>query len=499
MTSPPRVLLALPRYRGSNHALFLGVASLAAGLRRAGAEVAVYDEDVAARAEALGDDPADQVLRRMVGGLRPTLVGVHVNTPNYAAALALAARLRELCSSPLVAGGPHASVAAGCLLSRHPELDFVLRGEADESLPALAWAVAGEGSLEAVPGLSRRGPNGIVHQPRAPLLRPEMLPRPDRRALLEPPDLVLRRHARETYQQTFAATMPGFAGREVAGASATRGCNAQCPFCSPSVFWAEPHGGRPVRRLRPLPELLSELREVRDLGYGAVFFDEPTFPLASEPEWLAGFCAGMRDLDLLWGAPTRLDELAPPLLPLLARSGMRYVYFGLETPQQHLLAALGKPADPAAMGDTLAACGSHGVQCDLSLFFGAPGETEETVDATLEWLDRQLPDGNAFFSLAAYWPGTPWAERRGLGPECWEPDFDRAEAERRGAVWYPATAVSIDRFFSNSTGTYHPAFLTQERALAIKERIIRSGFRARFSRRARTAAGAEARAGALAT
>ena len=493
MTRTPRVLLALPRYRGSNHGLFLGVASLIAALKDWGAEAAVLDEDVAARVEALDGTPVDETISRVVSGFEPTLVGVHVNTPNYAAALALAARLRQLCDAPIVAGGPHASAAASCILDRHPDFDFVLRGEADLTLPALAWAAAGRGALDNVQGLSRRADGRIAHQARPPLMALDRLPMPDRRALLEPPDPLLHRFARETYRQSFTASMPGFAGRQVAGAFATRGCHAGCDFCSPAAFWAEPDSHRPIRRLRPVTAVLAEMRDLRQLDYGAVFFDEPTFPLASEPQWLTAFCDGMRDLDLLWGAPTRLDEMRGNLLPMLARSGLRYVYFGLETPHPHLQRALEKPADLADVLRVIDVCETHGVQCDLSLFFGAPGETEHTIDATLEWIDRHLPRGNAFFSVAAYWPGTPWAERQGLGPECWEPDFDRKRAEQRGAVWYPETAVAIDRFYSNSTGTYHPAFMTIERALAIKQRIIASGFRERFSRHARVAVGETAR------
>ena len=489
MTQSPRVLLALPRYRGTNHGLFLGIASLVAALKQHGVEAAVLDEDVAARAEQLGGAPVDETISRVASGFDPTLVGVHVNTPNYAAALALASRLRQLCEAPIVAGGPHASAAASCLLDRHPDFDFVLRGEADLTLPPLAWALARREPLDSVQGLSHRRDGRIVHQARPPLMTLDRLPLPDRRALLEPPDPLLRRFARDTYRQSFTATVPGFCGREVAGAYATRGCSAGCAFCSPSAFWGDPSSHLPIRRLRPATAVLAEMRDLRDLGYGAVFFDEPTFPLASEPRWLAAFCHGMRELDLVWGAPTRLDEVRGNLLPMLARSGLRYVYFGLETPHPHLQRALEKPADLADVLRIIDICETHGVQCDLSLFFGAPGETDATIDATLEWIDRYLPRGNAFFSVAAYWPGTPWAERQGLGPECWEPDFDRSLAERSGAVWYPETAVAIDRFYSNSTGTYHPAFMTIERALAIKQRIIASGFRERFSQHARITAG----------
>lgn len=489
MTPRPRVLLALPRYRGFNHGLFLGVAGLVAALKASGAEAMVLDEDVAARAEEHDGCSVEEIVRRVIADFRPTLLGVHVSTPNYASALRLATCLRSHSDAPLVAGGPHATVAAGCMLERHRQFDFVLRGEADLTLPALAWALVGRGTLNQVAGLSSRINGRIVHQQRPPLMALGDLPRPDRRALLEPPEENLRRHARQRYQENFSSSIPGLADCEVAGAYATRGCHAACPFCSPTTFWAEPETGRTVRRLRPVAELMAELGGVRDLGYGAVFFDEPTFPLASEPVWLGDFCAGMRELGLKWGAPTRLDELDPTLLPELARSGLRYVYFGLETPQLHLQRALKKPADLSTVLTVLAACEDHGVQCDLSLFFGAPGETEETIDATLEWIDHNLPNGNAFFSVAAYWPGTPWAEGQGLSPECWEPDFDRTEAERRGAVWYPETAVSIERFYSNSTGTYHPAFMSVERALAIKERIISSGFRARFRRHSRSPSG----------
>jgi radical SAM superfamily enzyme YgiQ (UPF0313 family) len=485
------VLLALPAYRGQNHSLFLGVASLAASLRAAGAEVAVYDADVAAEAERLGTDSRDAILARMLAAFEPTLLGIHVNTPNYAAALILARRLRDLSSAPLVAGGPHATMAAECLLRHHREIDFVLLGEADLSLVQLAQALsrpapATARALDEVPGLVRRASSLVVANPRGPLLPLDRIATPDRRALLQPPDPVLASHARATYRRSFYSTVPGFTGLDVAGAYATRGCDAGCAFCSPSVFWADPLTARPSRRLRPAQSLIAELREIRDLGYGAVFFDEPTFPLASAPAWCAELSAGLRATGLLWGAPTRLDEIRPADLPELARRGLRYLYFGLETPHPTLQERLAKPSAPAAVRAVLAACDASGIQCDLALFFGAPGESPSTIDSTLDWLDRELPRGNAFFSVAAFWPGTPWSAQIGLGPECWEPTFDRDQALPLGAIWYPEDATSIDCFYSNSTGTYHPAWLTPEVALSIKQRILDSGFRARFSQYART-------------
>ena len=482
----PRVLLALPRYRGFNHGLFLGIACLATTLKQRGAEVEVFDEDVAVQVETETGRDTRQILNQILEAFRPTLVGVHVNTPNYSAALLLSERLREFTDVPIVAGGPHATAAAECLLNRHAQFDYVLRGEADNSLPALAWAVTCNRPLDDIPGLSRRIHSSVVDNARSPLLDCRLIPRPDRDVFLHPSDPDLRRYARSTYLRNFTSTIPGFSGRMVAGAYSSRGCNYSCPFCSPSVFWTDTSTSRPIRRLRLVEDLIEELKEVRDLGYGAVFFDEPTFPMSSEHVWIDKFTKGMKALGLLWGAPTRLEELDPGILPKLADSGLRYAYFGLETPQHNLQLRIGKPAEIETVHDRLRACEDNGIQCDVSLFFGGPGETDETVDATLLWMDEFLPRGNAFFSLAAYWPGTTWSQVAGLSAEYWEPDFDHKRVEKLGAIWYPESATSIERFYSNSTGTYHPAFMTLERALKIKERIIASGFRARFSQYART-------------
>jgi radical SAM superfamily enzyme YgiQ (UPF0313 family) len=482
----PRVLLTLPRYRGFNHSLFLGIACLATTLKQSGAEVEVFDEDVAAQVETETGRDTHQILNQILEAFRPTLVGVHVNTPNYAAAIQLSERLREVTDVPIVAGGPHATVAAECLLNRHPQFDFVLQGEADDSLPALAWAVTCNRPLDDIPGLSRRTRSSVVHNARSPLLDCQRIPRPDRGVFLNPPDPDLRRYARSTYLRNFTSTIPGFSGRMVTGAYSSRGCNYSCPFCSPSVFWTDTSTSRPIRRLRLVEDLIEELEEVRDLGYGAVFFDEPTFPMSSEHVWIDKFAKQMKALGLLWGAPTRLEELDPGILPRLADSGLRYTYFGLETPQPNLQSRISKPAEIKTVHDRLRACEDNGIQCDVSLFFGGPDETDETVDVTLTWMDEYLPRGNAFFSVAAYWPGTTWSQAAGLSAEYWEPDFDHKQAEKLGAIWYPESATSIERFYSNSTGTYHPAFMTLECALKIKERIIASGFRTRFSQYART-------------
>lgn len=491
IAAQPRVLLALPRYRGPHHALFAGIAVLARTLKDAGCEVAVFDEDVAAVAEARSGVPVEKTLREVMEAIAPTLVGIHVNTPNYRAALQLVGRLRTATGVPIVVGGPHPTAVPATVLDHHPEIDFVLRGEADSTLPALAWALVRSVFLDSVAGLSRRSASGIIHNSPARLLAPEDLRPPDRMALLHPPSATLAAWARPTYDDNFYKHLPGFGGRKAMQTYASRGCTHRCDFCAASQHWSDPTTGSPVRRTRPVAAVLDEVAELMELGYNAVFFDEPSFPMRSDPEWNRAFCEGIleRRMDIRWGAPTRLDEIDPGLAVLMARAGCTYLYVGIETPHRRLLSRLGKDASDRlpirSAPDLLARIEGLGIRCDASLLFGGPGETFRTLDRTLAWLDRSFPRGNAFFSTAAIWPGTRWALRHGVPPEAWEPDADRRALAERGIEWYGEDETTIDRFYSNSTGTFHPPGMTRALALEIRRRIIESGFRERFSRFAR--------------
>jgi len=239
----------------------------------------------------------------------------------------------------------------------------------------------------------------------------------------------------------------------------------------------------PVRRIRSVKNLMDEIAMLRDLGYGAIYFDETAFPF-DQNTWLLEFADKIKELDMYWGGAAIFHQVHKAPLKYLAKCGLRYLYFGLETPIGKLQKKINKELSAETAREFIDFCFDIGIQCDVSIFFGIPGETDTTISKTIEWINTNLRYGNAFFSIAAIWPGTRWAEIEGLGPECWEPDYDKNTAPGN-VVWYDHKLTSIGQFFSNSLGTYHPAFMTPERALKIKESIIKSGFRARFAQYAR--------------
>jgi anaerobic magnesium-protoporphyrin IX monomethyl ester cyclase len=111
-----------------------GLLSLAAVLRQAGYGVGIVDADLEALAPA---QVADRVVR---AGSR--VVGITMNTFQAHAALEVARAVKEARpDAVVVAGGPHASAVPEDVL-REPAVDAVCVGEGEETVVALADAVA---------------------------------------------------------------------------------------------------------------------------------------------------------------------------------------------------------------------------------------------------------------------------------------------------------------------------------------------------------------------
>ena len=95
---------------------------------------------------------------------------------NIRMVLDICARLKKADPSIVIAlGGPEVSFDAPELLERNAQVDFVLCGEGESSLPAFLQAVQ-SGDFSSVPGLVYRMGNGIRQNAPAPELDMSLLP-----------------------------------------------------------------------------------------------------------------------------------------------------------------------------------------------------------------------------------------------------------------------------------------------------------------------------------
>jgi radical SAM superfamily enzyme YgiQ (UPF0313 family) len=137
-------------------------------------------------------------------------------------------------------GGHFATFASDDILADYPEIDSVVRQEAEETMVKLAVAIEKNLPLDAISGLAFRNENGVVVRTEHPVL-PDLakIPRPDRRG--EP-----------------AACF----GHGIAPLVSSRGCYANCTFCCIAAWQEQSLPGKRYR-LRDVADVADEMVELQ--------------------------------------------------------------------------------------------------------------------------------------------------------------------------------------------------------------------------------------------
>jgi anaerobic magnesium-protoporphyrin IX monomethyl ester cyclase len=366
----------------------LSFCHLAASLRRAGHEVALLD----ASAPFAPRDP-DEIAAR-VAAFDPDLVGLHLKTLHVQPAYALATRLSPHFT--LVAGGPHATVCPEEPLDHG--FRFVVRGEGEEALVELAAAVAGDGDTAAIAGLSERlrpGPLGVRHNPDRGFIR-------DLDALASPVS------ALDLFDPTWYSDPAGGDARPVpfAGLLSSRGCPAACTFCSNNVT------GRRFRYRSP-GAIIEEIRELQArFGMRAFAFFDDSFAVGHRR--VRELCAALETLrpphafPVHWTCTAHPAHLDPTTLSQMKAAGCGGIDLGIESGDPGMLVRIGKGVTVDRVLDVLGWCRDLGLHTMVNLMFGWPDETDEELEATLEFMRRAAPLCSGFNARGVLvpYPGT---------------------------------------------------------------------------------------------
>ena len=355
----------------------IGVAYLAAALRRAGTAVDVVDAFAARLSPA---DAARAVLAR-----RPDVVGLSCLTPAANYTLALARAIKAVRPDVTVALGNLHALFADELLAEGG-IDLVCQGEGDELILDLAAWSRGEKKLEEILGVSWRN-GGVCHNPPRPLIADlDALPFPDWSGL------PIARYGLLPF-----ATI----ARPLLTISGSRGCPYACSFCSLRFF------GGALRR-RANASIVEELRRlVGDHGARQVAFVDAYFPV-TERQGLE-FCDALlhaalpRRPALL--TQMRVDVASPQLLAALRRAGVRRVMFGLESGSQEVIDAAGKKFTIAQAENAVRNARAAGVETVGFFILGLPGDNPQRARRTIAFA-RRLPLDFAKFSLFVPFPGS---------------------------------------------------------------------------------------------
>ena len=283
-------------------------------------------------------------------------------------------------------------------LNEHPDVDFVMKGEYEYILRDLVKALCDGSSLDAVSGLLYRSSNGPKFTGDRPLIENiDELPWPARHFL--PMDV---------YCDT-----PGEIPMPSAQMWASRGCPYNCVYCA----WPQIMYGSKKYRARDPIKIVDEMQSlVQEMGIKSFFFDDDTFNIGKER--ILNLCSEItrRRLNVPWSIMARADTMDKELLTALKKAGLKGLKYGVESGSQEIVDRCGKSLDLKKVREMVLLTKKMGIWVHLTFMLGLPGETQETMQKTID-LSLELCPDSMQFSIATPWPGTKFykqLEREGF-------------------------------------------------------------------------------------
>jgi radical SAM superfamily enzyme YgiQ (UPF0313 family) len=257
--------------------------------------------------------------------------------------------------STIIFGGPQATVVDRATLSAFPFIDYILRGEAEETLPHLLAELEGGRRFSSVLGLTWRSPFGVARNGNAQVI-----------------------------QDLDALPLPAFhltdelVGLKVAPLEVGRGCPFACAFCSTNDFF------RRKFRLKSPERMLADMRAVAS-RYGIRAFELTHDMFTVDRRKVVDFCEHLRSSGegFTWSCSARTDCVDGELLELMVKGGCRSIFFGIESGSQRLQRVIEKDLDVEQARQVVSMAEGLGVGTTVSLISGFPDETWEDVRDTV--------------------------------------------------------------------------------------------------------------------
>lgn len=365
-----------------------GLLSIAAYLEREGHDVVVYD-CLGPRAPV---DLNEQV--KAIIAYRPQIVGFSATTSSFPDAADLAQKIKEQSSEIItVCGGVHVSALEGRLLAEYPSFDYLIAGEGELTAAELA---SGFDPAQIKGIIWRKETKVIENEPRTKISDLDSLPFPAYEKLAGfPHDYHLPLFS---YINTPGATM-----------ITSRGCMYQCSYCDRSVFKKGFRYNSAVYIYEHMKHLRTEFG-VRHVNIYDDLFTANRPRIVELCDKLARFPLGIN-----FNCAVRVGYTDDDLLNMLKAAGCLMVSLGIESADPQMLARHKSGVSLDDVRDTVRRIQRAGLRAKGLFMMGLPGETEESVRRTSDFIiSLGLDDMN--MAKFTPFPGAPlWSAIREEG------------------------------------------------------------------------------------
>lgn len=323
---------------------------------------------------------------------QPDYLVISATTPTLETDLALCSIAKSMLPDiRTIAKGAHFLRFDREALERHPDLDMVIRGEAEMTFRDIIRREKPDG----ITGLTwRSNGNSIIENPNRPFLDDlDALPFPARHLI-----------DNGRYRRPDTGAVQGVI-------KVSRGCPYHCFFCL-----ATPVSGSRLRKRSP-DNIVEEARTcVERYGIRDFIFWSDIFTL--DRDWVMDLCGTIlrSGLTFTWSANARADTIDREMAEMMRKAGCRLVSVGVESGNQEMLDKMGKRQSIDRIRHAFTVFREVGLKTLAYFLIGLPWETRKTAEDTVRFAVELDSDFASFF-IAAPLPGTAffdYAEQNGM-------------------------------------------------------------------------------------
>ncbi|MDO8551674.1 MAG: radical SAM protein [bacterium] len=322
---------------------------------------------------------------------KPTIVGVSCLTIHRFESFKVLKIAKQINPKILtVIGGAHSTIMHTQIIDNYPYIDIVVRGEGEQVLLEIA---RGE-SLKKIKGITyRQDDKAVVNPPQRYVENLDQIPFPawemvDLKKYPALPSFVRFHNGIDTNIHPRISVV------------FTRGCPGHCNFCSTWSIWRG-WRGRSGKNMADEIELLYK-------KYGTRHFMFCDDCMTVRKDEVINLCNEIikRKLKIAFTATTRTDSINLTLLKKLKEAGCYVVHYGIESASPKVLKLMDKENTLENSEKAIALTKKVGLKVVALMITGAVGETINTLNQSIRFLQKNKPDFIITYSGLFIYPGT---------------------------------------------------------------------------------------------
>lgn len=329
----------------------------------------------------------------------PSFIGITATTSTINSAIKVAELSREIFkNAKIVMGGIHPSIMPAEVLM--PGLaDFVVRNEGEETFLELVAGAA----AEKIAGLSYKRDNRIIDNPARPVIENmDSLPLPAYHLLP---------------MEKYFPALGSYKKLPASGMITSRGCPGRCTFCC-GDYLGRKIRSRSAEKIFDEIQLLYDKYNIREIS----FYDDV---FTTRKENVKNLCKRLinEKLDISWSCFARADFVDEDLLRAMKDAGCHQIMYGIESGDEEILKNIQKKVSLEKAEYIVKLTQRLGIDVRAAFMLGNPGETEESMEKTINYAVEIDPEV-VIFNITTPYPGSEmfkWAKKnKYLRTEDWD-------------------------------------------------------------------------------